>query len=50
MAYKKTYKLVTAIPEYNLLEQDLSKNTIFDFITFNGYINNENWTSGDHTL
>lgn len=50
VAYKKTYKLVTAIPEYNLLEQDLSKNTIFDFITFNGYINNENWTSGDHTL
>ena len=50
-SYKKSYKIITSEPQYNLLDNGLQEQTIFDFITYNGFINNNRWQdSHNHEL
>lgn len=42
-SYKKSYKIITSEPQYNLLDNGLQEQTIFDFITYTGFINNGCW-------
>lgn len=47
-SYYKEYNLVTVEPKQGLLSQDLD--SVFDFITYNGYINNGVWNQGTTNL